>query len=229
MYADFTSYINLNGQGTDFIPANPVEFLGTHSSILSNFDCARLCHLDPQCRTFVIDSPSCRLYETTSTTGSTIVSSSTSSIVGAINYNNINLSSKYNQSCDHCYFDRYLVCRDNICQCPLDTFWDGQSKCLNQLFVNSILSCQNDDWCRQDMNLTCHYGKCQCPIQKFWSNETCIPQLLSGSPCNTSNQCRNDLNLTCSRINKTCTGMFIIDFTKDNISDSSVFFFFEQF
>jgi hypothetical protein len=210
LYANMVSYVNIHGVVIDFIPAESVEFMGTHSSTFSVLDCAMLCHEDPQCRTFVFDSPYCRLYESVLKIGSIVASPSNSSMVGGINYDNIGLSSAYNQSCDHCYPDRYLVCRDNTCQCPLSTFWDGQSKCLNQLFVNSITACESDAWCRQDMNLTCQCGKCQCPVQAFWNNETCVPQFLARTPCNTSNQCRNDLNLTCSRTNKTCIRKLII-------------------
>jgi hypothetical protein len=210
LYADLTSYTNLYNVASDFIPANPAELRGIHSSIYVMIDCALLCHEDPQCRTFVFDSPFCRLYEDSASTGSIINSSSISSIVGAINYDNINLASAYNQSCDHCYPDRYLVCTDNRCQCPSNTFWDGQSKCLNQLYMYSTLTCQSDNWCRQDLNLTCQCGTCRCPFQNFWNNITCVPQFLSGASCNTSDQCRNDLNLTCSRTSKICSRMLII-------------------
>ena len=215
LYADLTSYINLHGVGIDFIPANSVELRGIYSSTFSTLKCSLLCHQDPQCRTFVFDSPSCRLYETSFNIGSIVVSLSNESVVGEINYDKISLAYRYNQSCDHCYPDRYLVCRNNTCQCPLNTFWDDESKCLNQLFVDSVLACKNDNWCRQDMNLTCQYGKCQCPVQAVWNNKTCFPRLLAGASCNTSNQCRNDLGLTCSRTSKTCTRMFILYFRKD--------------
>jgi hypothetical protein len=210
LHADLTSYTDLSDVAKDFIPANPAELRGIHSSIDSATDCAILCNEDPQCRTFVSDPPFCRLYEGSSSTGSITNSPSANSIVGAINYDNINLASAYNQSCDHCYPDRYLVCRNNICQCPLNTFWDGQSKCLNTLYVNSPSTCQSDDWCRPDMNLTCQCGTCQCSLQTYWNNITCAPQLLSGAACNTSGQCRNDLSLTCSQTNKICTGMLVI-------------------
>ena len=131
---DFASEVRLHPVGTDFIPANLIELRGIRLSISSPVSCARLCHEDPQCRTFVFDFPSCRLYESSLTTGSIIESSSINSIVGSINYDNINLSSVYNKSCDYCYADRYLVCRNNKCQCPMNSFWDDQSKCLNELF-----------------------------------------------------------------------------------------------
>ncbi|CAF3920909.1 unnamed protein product [Adineta steineri] len=210
LYGDLTSYIDFASYGTDFIPANKIELRGTHLSVASAFDCALLCHQDPQCRTFVFDLSICQLYEGSSNTGSIIVTNSSSRMVGAINYSKINVAAAYNQSCNHCYPDRYLVCRNNTCQCPLDTFYDNEGNCMNQLFVDSTLSCENDNWCEQDMNLTCQCGKCQCPVGTFWMNKTCVPQFYAGKYCNTSDQCRNDLNLVCSRKNKTCIPMTIV-------------------
>ncbi|CAF0953811.1 unnamed protein product [Adineta steineri] len=210
LYADDTPVTHLYGSGTDFTSANPIELRGIYSSVASTFRCDLLCHQDPQCCTFVFDLPICQLYEGSSNTGLIVNSSSTSRIVDEIIYHNINLSSTYNQSCNHCYSDRYLVCRNNTCQCLLNTYWDGKSKCNNQLFVDSKLSCQNDNWCRQDMNLTCQCGKCQCPVTTYWINKTCAPQLFAGASCNTGNQCRNDLNLVCSRISKICILMPIV-------------------
>ncbi|CAF0782762.1 unnamed protein product [Adineta steineri] len=210
LYANDASLTHLYGSGTDFIPANPIELRGIYSPVASTYRCLLLCHQDPQCRTFVFDLSICQLYEGSSNTGLIINSFSTSRIVGELIYDNINLALTYNQSCNHCYPDRYLVCRNNTCQCPINTYWDDKSKCVNQLFVDSTLACQYDNWCRQDMNLTCHYGKCQCPVTTYWSNKTCAPQLLAGAPCNTSDQCRNDLSLVCSRINMTCISMSIV-------------------
>jgi hypothetical protein len=189
-------------QGTDFAPLSWLALLGTFSSISTELSCSLLCHQDPRCRTFVFNPPTCRLYEADFTTGQLISASSSSSIVGEILYDNIDLSSSYNQTCDHCYPDRYLVCQNNRCLCPSGTYWNGINKCLYQQYLNA--RCDNDEWCRQDINMTCIYNKCQCPLQTFWYNQTCIPQFAAGTPCNTSNQCRNDQQMVCSRINKTC-------------------------
>lgn len=203
---DLTSIVKFQDLGTDFIPANQIEFRGAYLSVLSKFQCAVLCHEDPQCRTIVFDFPSCRLYEGSLEKGSVIPSLSANSVVGNIDYDNIDLSSRYNQSCNYCYPDRYLVCRNNTCQCPLNTFWNGQDKCVNQLYVNSVIACQNNGWCREDLNLTCSFLACECPMHTFWNDQTCEDQFLAGIPCNTTDQCRNDLNLTCSHSNKTCQG-----------------------
>lgn len=201
--SDMTSSISFYDIGTDFIPLNSDELLGIHSSILTKFSCALLCHEDPQCRTFVFDPPTCRLYEGERETGQVIFTSN-SAMIGEILYDDIDLSSSYNQTCDHCYPDRYLVCKNDRCQCPLNTFWNGQDKCLNQQYINSAMTCNDDEWCRQDLNLTCFCNKCQCPAQTFWSDQRCVPQYTQGIPCNSSDQCRSDLQLVCSRINQTC-------------------------
>ena len=157
-YGDLTSTIQFLSMGTDFIPANPIELRGVVTPVQSKVICAMYCNQDPQCRTIVFSPPFCRLYETYLNSGSVFASSSSQSVVGAVSYDHIQLSSVYNQSCDHCYLDRYLVCRNNTCQCPLNTFWDGQNTCCNQLFVNSSSSCAGDEWCRGDLNRTCRCG-----------------------------------------------------------------------
>lgn len=160
---DMSSYIDLHRDGADFIPASSVEILGNHSSVASTFPCALLCHQDPQCRTFVFDSSICQLYEGSSDTGLVSNSYSVNRLVGSINYDAVRLANTYNKSCEHCFPDRYLVCRNNTFQCPLHSFYNGQGKCLNELYPDSSLVCEDDKWCRQSMNQTCQCGKCQCP------------------------------------------------------------------
>ena len=198
------STILLHAKGTDFIPANPRQLLGVQSSISTNFGCSLLCHQNPQCRTFVFDPPTCRLYDGAQSTGQVLSSPSSSMAVGEILYDNVDSSASYNQSCDHCYPDRYLVCRNNQCLCPPNTYWNGHGQCVNQQFVDPSSTCVSNDWCRADMNLTCICNQCQCPPRTFWYNQMCVPQYGAGAACNSSNQCRNDLYMVCSRINKTC-------------------------
>lgn len=206
--ADMLSVIDFHSEGTGFIPVNPRQLISTISSAGSKETCAYLCHQNPSCRTFVSDTSTCQLYEGTITTGQVVPAVSTMSLVGGISYDNIDLSSSFNRSCDHCYPDRYLVCQAGRCQCPSGTFWNGKGQCINEQFVGSTVSCEKDIWCRQDMNLSCVCGKCQCPLRTFWKNDSCVPQFLHGVSCNSSDQCRTDLQLVCSRINKTCSGMF---------------------
>lgn len=210
LHAIMTSLIVFHSEGTRFIPHNPRQLLRTISPVGSKLNCAHLCHENPSCRTFVFDAFICQLYDGLITSGQVASAASSSSIVGGISYDNVDLSVAFNQSCDHCFLDRHLVCQDSRCQCPFRTFWNERNRCDNQLFGELTSSCMQDSWCREDANLTCVCGKCQCPVGTIWDGISCIPQLLEGAPCNTSDQCRNDLQLVCSRINKTCSGMFQI-------------------
>jgi hypothetical protein len=206
VHSDMSSYISFHDKGIDFVPLTSQELIEIHSLIYSEVDCAFLCHRDPQCRTFVFNTPTCRLYESSSDTGQIVSTSSSNSVVGEIDYDHINLASAYYQTCDHYYPDRYLVCTNSRCQCPSDTIWNGQNKCINPPAVESLSTCNNNVSCRHDLNLTCICNKCQCPPGFFWSNQSCIPQFSQCVYCSTSIQCRNDLQLVCSRINNTCTG-----------------------
>jgi hypothetical protein len=94
-YANLTSYTDFSYIAKYFIPANPAELRGIHSSIDSVTDCAILCNEDSRCRTLLSDPPLYRLYEGFSNSGSISSPSSANSIVGAINYDYINLASAY--------------------------------------------------------------------------------------------------------------------------------------
>ncbi|CAF1123952.1 unnamed protein product [Adineta ricciae] len=158
---DFMSYIHVYDSGVNYIPTDPVELICIHSSVLSLVQCAVLCHKDARCHTFVSDLPSCRLYESSPQTGSLVSSASHDTIVGSIIYDNIDLTSKYNQSCDHCAQDRYLVCRNGTCQCPVQTYWTNQT-CQSQSFTGA--PCNSSKQCRNDLGLVCSR-----------ENKTCTP------------------------------------------------------
>lgn len=212
------SMIDFHDEGTDFIPVNQHELLAVHFPVFTLVSCGWLCHEDPQCRTLIFDFPKCRLYEGARHTGQLVVSPSTSSIVGEIVYDNVGLSSMYNQTCDHCASERNLVCRANRCQCPVNTYWNGENQCLNQRFVDPPSSCESNDWCRQDMNMICRRNRCQCSTGTFWYDQTCIPQYAEGQSCNSSNQCQNYLEMVCSRVNKTCISKgYLSEREKDRI------------
>lgn len=157
----FQSSLYLTPFGTQFQPSNSIELLGTFSNIRSILRCTMLCNQNRQCRTFDYDQSSlvCRLFEGELVSG-TIVYNSTpmTSRIGAINYNTTiipTLYSAYNQTCDQCTDggNRYLQCINNICQCPINTYWNGQM-CANQVFNGS--NCSSASTCRQDLNLTCY-------------------------------------------------------------------------
>ena len=164
--SDMSSVINFQNEGTRFIPLNPRQLIST-ISVQSKRNCAYLCHQNPSCRTFVFDTSVCQLYDASIHTGQIVSASSASSIVGGIRYDKIDLSSRYNQTCDHCFPDRYLVCRNSRCQCPSSTFWNEYNQCVDQKFVEATAFCARDSWCREDANLSCVCMKCQCPLRTF--------------------------------------------------------------
>ncbi|CAF1308819.1 unnamed protein product [Adineta ricciae] len=67
-------------------------------------------------------------------------------------YDNIDLTPKYNQSCDYCAQDRYLVCRNDTCQCPVHTYWTNKT-CQSQSFTGA--PCNSSRQCRNDLGLVC--------------------------------------------------------------------------
>ena len=120
------------------------------------------CNEDRQCRTFDYDQSSrlCRIFEGEFSTGNVITTSSlSSSRIGAIRYNTTDTAQSflsYNKTCEHCSNggNRYLQCMNNRCQCPPNTYWNGQM-CLNQLYNGSNCSYTMSTTCREDLNLTC--------------------------------------------------------------------------
>lgn len=103
------------------------------------------CNLNIQCRTFDFDESTlaCRLFEGAFETGS-VINNSLTSRVGFLRYFPHHYHA-YNQSCSMCLNDRYLICKNQSCTCPMNSFWNG-TICENQRYENQ--SCVNDDWCR---------------------------------------------------------------------------------
>jgi hypothetical protein len=156
----FESSIRLTAFGTAFQPRNPIEVLGIFSNVPSLLQCAIQCNQNRQCRTFDYDQSSlvCRQFEGEFLTG-TVLNNSTllSSRIGSILYDTtdtLQFYSSYNQTCDQCGIgiNRYLQCINNTCQCPPNTYWNGQM-CSNQLYKGAI--CNYSSACRPDLNLTC--------------------------------------------------------------------------
>lgn len=167
----FQSFIKLAVYGTAFQPHHPIELLSNLSNIQSIFKCAMHCNRNRQCRTFDYDRSSlvCRLFEGEITTGLVLnVSIPFSSRVGSIQSDTILAVAQYapfNQPCNQCSIgvNRYLECKDNTCQCPQNTYWNGQL-CLNQLYNGS--QCNTTVACRSDLNFTCWIQTRTCMIQK---------------------------------------------------------------
>ncbi|CAF2102139.1 unnamed protein product [Rotaria magnacalcarata] len=163
----FQSRIRLTAFGTAFQPRNPIEILSSSSKIQSLFRCAMQCNQNRQCRTFDYDYLSliCRLFEGELSTGSILYNDTLSSRIGAIFYDaTIQSYSSYGQPCQQCGMgvNRYLQCINNTCQCPPNTFWDGQI-CLNQLYNGSNCNYSLPS-CRQDLNLYCSNQTSKCTV-----------------------------------------------------------------
>ena len=166
--ATFQSLTDLTPFGTAFQPRQQIELLGTFANIQSLTICLIHCHQNRQCRTFDYDESSriCRLFEGDFSTGTVTANSNlSSSRVGAILYNTAHTAQSYllyNETCDQCSTNtnRYLQCRNNTCQCPENTYWNGQV-CLNQLYNGSNCS---HGWssCREDLNITCSHRTDTC-------------------------------------------------------------------
>ncbi|CAF3956985.1 unnamed protein product [Adineta steineri] len=172
------SSLNLQAPGLDFLPANPVELITTYTGMNSFLLCYIQCNMNPLCRTFVSDivlpSSVCRLYEGSLGTGTIVKSSSLTSRVGGLYYYP-SLYDVYNQICDlHVLAsNRYLICVDNVWQCPKTTFWNN-SMCLNQVYYGD--TCTMDEACRQDIGLQCSSDcqKCICNSTASWNNASCV-------------------------------------------------------
>ena len=168
----FKSSIRLTTIGTAFQPRNPVELLGTFSNVRSLLRCSMQCNQNRQCRTFDYDRSSlvCRQYEGEFSTGTVLNDSIPfSSRIGSILYNTtdtLQLYSSYNHTCDQCGIgmNRYLQCTNNTCQCPPDTYSNGQM-CSNQLYNGSV--CNYSSACRQDLNLTCSNRTKTCIVSRL--------------------------------------------------------------
>ncbi|CAF3673924.1 unnamed protein product [Rotaria socialis] len=161
----FQSRIYLTAFGTAFQPRSPIEILSSSSQIQSLFRCAMQCNQNRQCCTFDYNYLPlvCRLFEGELSTGNILYNITSSSRIGAILYDvTIQSYSSYGQTCEQCGMgiNRYLQCINDTCQCPPDTFWNGQM-CLNQLYNGSNCNYSLPS-CRQDLNLSCSYQTSKC-------------------------------------------------------------------
>lgn len=118
------------------------------------FTCAQLCHSTMECRILDFDAQShrCRLFEGNfRTMGSLAVSLSPQSRVGSITLLP-EYFLNYGQMCSSCQGSRSLTCRNNTCQCPIRTYFDG-SICQSKKILGN--NCGNSTECRSDLNYTC--------------------------------------------------------------------------
>ncbi|CAF1592035.1 unnamed protein product, partial [Didymodactylos carnosus] len=170
----YQSIARLTNLGTEFQPANSNENIGTLSNVNSLIRCFSYCNQNSQCGTFDYDYTSfrCRLFQAHLTYGTVMMSSSSTSTVGAL-YGQ-NQYNAYNQSCDNRNINWYLVCNktSNLFECPPHQFWNG-TLCLNQLYYN--FKCNATNWCRNDVGLICTFdGLCGCnDSQQCWNGSFC--------------------------------------------------------
>lgn len=168
--AVYQSYLEFSPSGKEFRPKRTSQSL-LNTTTSTEGECSLLCNKWMSCRTFDYDlvSKRCRLFEGDSTTGSIIVSSSSTSFVGTVIINPSIYTSIHNQPCSYCQYNRYEICSKNTstCQCPSNTYWNGFI-CALQLFEND--TCTREDMCRSSVNLVCSvncYGafeKCSKPV-----------------------------------------------------------------
>lgn len=151
----YQSNIRFTSTGFEYQPNNIIQLITT-TTVSTKIRCSAVCNQLSTCFTLDYDTLSqrCRLFAGDLTSGSIIVSSSSSSLVGMIRISSSLYSSIYNQSCQSCQQNRYQVCSTNTstCQCPDRTYWSG-SVCTLQLLQNE--PCSHLSMCRSDLNLTC--------------------------------------------------------------------------
>jgi PAN domain len=165
--AIYQSYMTLSYTGMEFQLRMGKQLL-LNTTATTILRCSALCNQLITCRTFDYDTVSrrCRLFEGDTTTGSIIVSSSSSSMVGSVRIDASLYAGSHGQPCALCQEKRYEICAVNTssCQCPANTYWNG-FVCALQLFNNQ--SCAQGDACRPDFNLTCaancygEFSRCQ--------------------------------------------------------------------
>lgn len=163
----YKSTITKSSKGVQFLPVNPIELLSTTWE-LSFMRCLKQCNQNPQCRTFDFDTQStrCRLFEGAASTGQLVASTSLFSQVGSVVFDASQYSA-YGLSCDHCQMNRYLLCVNQVCTCPLHTYWNGLL-CENQKYAGS--SCNLPDECRvESFNLSCSPKTCSVTGKRLFS------------------------------------------------------------
>lgn len=157
------SSTTVSTSGLGFSPFDHEALFLSEMNVTSILSCTRRCHSQRQCRIFDYDSQStrCRLFQGDAVTMGQLVFSTPSSRVGTIRITSdqfINIG----QPCSMCVDNRYVICTNGTCQCPVNTMFDG-SICRAQKVSGQ--SCQNGSECRSDLNYTCLYnlqcgGKC---------------------------------------------------------------------
>ena len=154
----YESVFDISSFGYEFVPADsfypPISIFSSKKLLY----CSIVCNQRQDCRTFDYneETKECRVWDVDlMTSGSIVLSfSKNRSSVGSVRFLENIYSKIYNESCDRCIQNRYIICNSNTsrCQCPPKTYWNG-SICLSQLLYNQI--CSSNEVCRSDLNLSC--------------------------------------------------------------------------
>jgi hypothetical protein len=151
---DWQSSANVSGSGFEFSPVDQSSLFLFEVTAKSIISCTATCQSATGCRIFDYDNQShrCRMFQgDIATMGSIVASSSSQSRVGTIK-----LLPEYfvnwGQPCSYCLGSHFLVCINNSCRCPPDTFFNGSS-CQSQKLLGA--DCNNSAECRTDLNYTC--------------------------------------------------------------------------
>ena len=153
--AGWQSQFILSQAGFVFLPDDFQALFLFQTYTTSPQRCAQLCHQNTHCRIFDYDRQSsrCRIFEGDVDTAGQLVGDTQmpESVVG---YIRISLDSfnTIGQSCSACQNSRYLTCINDICTCPIRTYFDGW-KCQSQKLLGDF--CVNQTECRVDLNYTC--------------------------------------------------------------------------
>jgi hypothetical protein len=89
-----------------------------------------------------------------------------------------------------CFPNLGLKCKDNICQCESNQYFN--KKCFPKKNDGSFCSISNQ--CAKD--LICLNGKCQCNSNKYWTGLKCLPSKSHRENC-THNECNTKAYLYC--------------------------------
>jgi hypothetical protein len=148
------SFVTNSESGLEFAPLDEDALLLASYLFSNDKQCIYACHSNYFCRIFDYDSVSyrCRLFEgDLGTTGSIIISNSSTSVVGQIELYP-EFFSAYGAPCSACVESRYLTCINSACACLRHTYWTG-SICASQNLRGG--QCVSSNQCRADLNYTC--------------------------------------------------------------------------
>ena len=118
-------------------------------------DCAYHCNVDSACRAFnyIDDINHCQLFQVEPSPHQIGYDPLVPSYLGYVQLHP-ELFSAFNQPCDACVNDRYLICDGGTCQCTWQAFWNGEI-CEKQRYGGK--TCNDSNQCRYDpFNMTCN-------------------------------------------------------------------------